>query len=481
VSSSSANVPGVVFTPPDLALEVAGELSGDLQRGAPGFRVLDPACGDGALLAAALEHHGRDAAYARSSLFGIELDPELAERARARLCRLAGLPRGTELDEQIVCADALAPPHAWPAKTHVLANPPWVSFSGRQSAGVTGHGSDSDPRRDPGRDPGGWPSLHGAFLERIARHVQAERTSARLILPAQVTELERYGPLRRSVTQLVRLAEPPRELGEDRFTDVIGPVVVLALRPGRGSGDGSEAPWSAMSPTAEVLHAELSHLPRLDRRSFADPGVHTGNAARELVFDAPGPGRAPLRVGRDLAPFKLGTPSRYLRVDLEPSGTRSSGTTSNGRRFRIAPLERYEGFPVLVRQTANRPLAALHVEPTFFRNSLLAAREVPGLDPAFVVGVLNGPVATAWHRARWRDARQKAFPQVKVAHLASQPFPIATRAEQPELHDELAARVRALPKKEGAAFDRERCAVESLALASFALSQVAREAVLALC
>ena len=45
----------------------------------------------------------------------------------------------------------------------------------------------------------------------------------------------------------------------------------------------------------------------------------------------------------------------------------------------------------------------------------------------------------AWHRAAHRDARQRAFPQVKVGHLAAAPFPIAQRREDPSLHDALVA------------------------------------------
>ena len=114
------------------------------------------------------------------------------------------------------------------------------------------------------------------------------------------------------------------------------------------------------------------------------------------------------------------------------------------RRFRFAPLERYRSVPVLLRQTADRPLAALHTAPTYFRNSLLACIPPPELDPAYVVAVLNSPVAALWHRIRFRDARQRTFPQVKVGHLRTQPLPIARREQAPEHHDEIAALARAL-------------------------------------
>ena len=128
-------------------------------------------------------------------------------------------------------------------------------------------------------------------------------------------------------------------------------------------------------------------------------------------------------------------PSLRLNVGLERGPE---------RRFRFAALERYRRVPVLVRQTANRPIAALHDRPTFFRNSVLACTPPAELDPAFVVAVLNSTVACRWHRARHRDARQRSFPQVKVGHLRALPFPMRSRTEGRALHDAIARRVREL-------------------------------------
>ena len=181
------------------------------------------------------------------------------------------------------------------------------------------------------------------------------------------------------------------------------------------------------------------------------------------MVETGGAGRVPVRVGRDLSPYRLGRATRYLRTDLERTPE---------RRFRIAARAHYESFPILLRQTADRPQAALHLEPGYFRNSLLAAREVQGLDPAFVVGVLNGPVATVWHRTRWRDARQRSFPQVKVAHLASQPFPFLERSARPALHDELANTVHELASStapDTRAFADARRRAFELALSAFDL------------
>lgn len=430
---------GVVFTPDSLARRVAAPWSEPRSRGGP--RLVDPACGDGALLLAALELRGGGPREARG-LFGIEIDPDLCARARERLATAAGLAPG-ELADQIRCGDALDPAHPWPEETAVLANPPWASFSGRHAA--------SPPETALPVRPGGWPSLHGAFLVRIAEHLAATGLGARLLLPASMLEQEGYRPVWAAAAAHAHQVGEALELGESAFPDVIEPAVLVELAPGPGVVPTSR-------PTSDPLLRHLARFPRFAPETFGDPGVHTGNCARELVLDAPAAGTAPLRRGADLAPFALGPARLHLRLDLE---------RQDGRRFRIGPAERYTGVPVLLRQTADRPIAALHREPTYFRNSLLAARPPEGLAAEFLVALLNGSVARDWHRLSFRDARQRSFPQVKVGHLRTQPTPILKREEDPELHDEVVARVRALdPRAAGA----EREALDARLRAAFGLA-----------
>ena len=475
---------GAVFTPAPLARRLAAELIAGLLRDAPQapVAVLDPACGDGELLLAALAELARhgSAREALRGLHGIELDPELARRARARLARAAGLApdeRETrELERRIVCGDALDPRLAWPKGAAVLANPPWVSFSGRHAARL-----DPDRRRlyrESWEAFGGWPSLHGAFLERIAGHLAPTESRAggslqagdsaggraRVLVPAAVCEQKSYGPTRRAVTRHAELELPPIDLGERAFVGVTEPAVLLHLTasPRRGRRLPSDRPWPVRGEHEARLLTRLAEFPRLPAGSFADPGVHTGNAAAQLILRAVPSAEVrlePLREGRDLSAFRLAAPRLWLRTDLERSPE---------RRFRIAATQHYRSFPVLLRQTADRPLAALHEAPGAFRNSLLACRHVEGLDPAFVVAVLNAPVACAWHRLRFRDARQRAFPQVKVGHLATQPMPIASRDADPGLHDRVVAAVRAL-RPGHPAFAESVVALDETLLAAFAL------------
>jgi hypothetical protein len=424
-------------------------------------RVLDPSCGDGALLLAALRRRGRSREFARAGLFGIEVDPTLLRKAREQVAAEAGLAT-SDLAANIVLADALAPGLRWPTRAHVLANPPWVSFSGRQASppGTPERARHSHQRR------AGWPSLQGAFLTRIARHVAEERVRARVLIPASVADLSGYGEVRTEVTRFARLAEAPEELGENAFPGVREPALLVTLEPRDAAAAASNAAWSCLPELA----ATLASYPRFPPKTFADAGVHTGNAAEHILCDRPGPSRSPLRRGRDLARYALGPATQYIRTDV---------AAEMNLRFRVAPFERYISFPALVRQTADRPIAALHTQPGYFRNSLLACRSVPDLTTAVVVAFLNGPVATAWHRACYRDAQQRTFPQVKVSHLAGQPLPFVRRSEAPRLHDELTARVHALLPGEPS-FAHECAVIDELTLSAFDLDEKTRAAILAI-
>jgi SAM-dependent methyltransferase len=98
-----------------VAALLAGAPAPALAAALDGLLVLDPACGGGALLAAA-ERLARGVG-ARLALHGIDVDPLAAAAARARLALLGARAEVTR-------ADALAV--AWPAPALVLANPPFL-------------------------------------------------------------------------------------------------------------------------------------------------------------------------------------------------------------------------------------------------------------------------------------------------------------------------------------------------------------------
>lgn len=310
----------------------------------------------------------------------------------------------------------------------LLGNPPWVSYTGRQQADISDRALALMLFRFPSITR--WPASHPAMLV-LAVQLLGEQGRAGLVLPKQVAELSAYGDARAVVTSTAALATPVVDAGEDSFPGVTQPVGLFTLA-GRPRGDkGSAAPWvlaaqvktsmeSAGAASGQLsgvpnLAALLADRPRFEPKTFADPGVHTGNVSKKIILDSQPPsseGFAPVREGRDIAAFFCGAPKKWLWTEPD---------LAEGEYCTIREPQRYRAVPILVRQTADRPIAAQHRDPTFFRNSLLACTGVPGVPDSVVVAFLNSALFALLHRAAAQDANQKAFPQVKVRHLHSLP------------------------------------------------------------
>ena len=168
----------------------------------------------------------------------------------------------------------------------------------------------------------------------------------------------------------------------------------------------------------------LGRCPAFPASAFGDPGVHTGNSAALLIHAAPPADAhvAPIRQGRDIRRYRLADPSHWLRLDAPPV---------DGHYWRIGPIDRYRHAAILSRQTANRPMGALHADPAYFRNSVLACHGAPGVDDYTILAILNSTLIGCLHRATLGDASQRAFPQVKVRHLRRLPLPTGLHGPDP--------------------------------------------------
>lgn len=354
---------GVFDTPHPLATTVLRHAAAMLGR--PPTSVLDPAAGTGVFLAEA------KAIWPDAKLAGFELDG-----TRARL--LSGL--GADL----LGADFLAEP-SQPRFDLVIGNPPWVSYSGRHAQVPVGH--------VPAM--AGWRSLHSVFLRRASEWVGPRGVMA-MLAPATVSYQAGYAPLRAHLASRGKL-EWRADIPQGGFAGVTMPYVVLLWQEGTPMCS-PRTMGRPLPPPAPI---------------FSDPGVHTGNAAELVLHHEPAGDRVPIRVGRDVRQFSLASPSLWLE---RPS------TLPAGRYARIGPLERYLAVPIVIRQTASKPIAAVHFPPAHFRNSVLGCSGLPYHEPSYVVGVLNSRVAAALYRLLNPDARQRAFPQVKVGGLARLPL-----------------------------------------------------------
>jgi hypothetical protein len=172
-----------------------------------------------------------------------------------------------------------------------------------------------------------------------------------------------------------------------------------------------EDEWYSSASRKVCERMQASH-PSLE--SFSDPGVHTGNVAKRIILKEPRAETVPVLEGRRIHPFRCDIPDRWL--DLRYVGR-------EGEYFRIAAAEVYRNTDIILRQTADRPIAARHIHRCHFRNSVLALRIPEPFSVEYLLAVLNSDAAHRIHTALSFEAKQRAFPQVKIHALRKLPIP----------------------------------------------------------
>ncbi|MCC6215542.1 MAG: hypothetical protein IT376_11815 [Polyangiaceae bacterium] len=519
---------GAHFTPPAWAHALAeaalapafarARLAGATRR--PGLlaalRVVDPACGAGALLAAVvrvvtreLVGAGVDAVdarrlAARECVLGVDADElsiaaaELAlwleaggaapspRDAGARLRHgeaLLGAPgRRGAADAPAAPGLGAAPPVDWgellagrPSFDAVVGNPPWVVFAGRAARPLDPGTRAALARRY--RAFRRYPTLHAAFVERAAAIAPAGTLA--LLLPSSVSDLDGYAPMREALTATHAPREPLLELGDGAFRGVVQPSFLLVADPSPGSRP-TPRPFRLLErsrPTCEAAEvampaslARLAERPPLPAALFGELGFRSTAASRPLLARGSAPGvppadgvpRRPLLEGKDVGELRVGPPRVFL--DEDPARLAAAGA-------RLAPPEHFHRARFVVRQTAAHPIAAL-VAGASFRNSLLAGFDHPEWPPEVVVGLLNSGLYRALHRLRRRDGRQAAFPQVKLGHLRALPAPPRDLARLTRV----AEIVRAASTRGGLESGTRR-ALDELVLDLFDIAPAEREAI----
>ena len=376
----------------------------------------------------------RDAGWPEPDLVGTDTDTARLATARRQLGGGADLRKADALDRATWQQE--------PPADLVLMNPPWISFGNRQSVAL------DDARRAMLRKSfplgfAGFPSAQGPFLE-LASDLTRDDGVIGVIVPEQVAHLAGYRGAREALLRRHVLRHIER-VGEDAFVGVTEPAVILIFGPresiessaGVKSGDSVDDWMHAAHDhaTAAVGHATparstaaiiaaVDRHPTFDTRApktFRDLGVHTGGMAKQIIAKVKPDDDAdwqPCRRGRDVRLVAIGPPSEWLRV--APPMPPPPGVTP----ARLRALAVYTSTPVLLRQTADRPIAGLHTTPTYFRNSLLAADGTAlGIDSRALCILLGSAAIAFVHRMRWPDARQRTQPQVKIGHLRALPAP----------------------------------------------------------
>ena len=304
----------------------------------------------------------------------------------------------------------------------VVGNPPWVSYSGRGAHPLT----ESNRAAFTARFElfKGWRALHNLFIE-LALRLTKSGGRILLILPAQVADLKKYEAVRQMIHGALLLPEKLPYFGERAFESVTQPTFSLLgtrskhrvmLNPDHsGTELLLDISQTELSPRSQQVMHILHRAPRPPHSSFGDKGFNTGSHGKSLIMRSPEGDCAPIRVGKDLQPYKISAPSHWIRIGWQPG--------PDQRAIFIPPVERYHGIPIVLRQTAKRPIATLHTEPTYFRNSVLACLGLPDVPHQVTVAWLNSTLIAWYHLMTLREANQQAFPQVKVRHLRNLPLP----------------------------------------------------------
>lgn len=415
-------------------------------------KVRDPACGSGLFLiagarriAARLTTAGfcgnAIAGAVRHCVEGVDIDPLAVEICRFCLwLECGGDVTPTELETRIVRADSLTDEVS--IVDVVVGNPPWLSLSGRQRVRFDARYLARLGERYPAIRE--WPALHSAFLL-AASALCRDGGRVGLVLPLPVAYLSGYAGVRAEIDRVTD-AVCVVDAGEAAFDGVTQATGLFSFRVDRTRNhpDRDGRPWPIVSradgraivnePHPDIVR--LLALPTVPPRTFGDPGVHTGNMSQMLIHSEPGgdPGRFhPIRQGRDIASFQCGLPRLFLDADPE---------FGPEHYCRILDLARYRAVPILLRQTSDRPIAARHVDPTYFRNSILACHGLPDIPHEVMLAVLNSELIASWYRSQFGDASQLRFPQVKVRNL--QKLPLFDAARLSEIAGTIRGRVREL-------------------------------------
>jgi hypothetical protein len=435
---------GSFYTPPELAARVVeaalSALGGDCAR------ACDPSLGGGVFVLALARALSRadpeDMALRRriveERLHGIDLNPLAVAVTEAALYLWAGDPKLElpRLTDNLIVANTLE--RLQSAKLArggfdlVIGNPPWVAYAGRAAQPLP-----PETRRAWAREFRGfrgYRTLHGLFVERAAE--LAPRGVVALLLPSPLADLAGYAPVRRALAESHTPVEPMLELGQDAFEGVTQPCFALIATPGSDPRGGARE-WRLVERQRSRVAAEevavpkllerVGALPAFPRELFGEMGFQSaGDVSKTLLSRQCEPDdrfEVPLLEGREVREFSEGPPRLYLWPHAEALAR---------ARCRLRPREQYLRVAFVVRQTAKYPIAALH-SGLPFRNTLLAGFAHSDLAPELVVALLNSTLYRALHLARRRDARQAAFPQVKIAHLRAMPAPPAPARERREL------------------------------------------------
>lgn len=433
------------------------------------LRALDPAAGAGAFLIALVEaiaeREGEDEgansarrAAVRRCVSALELDFLAAEACRLGLWLAASRPRRLARvpEESVTVVDALARHARGAERTFdlVIGNPPWgVSVDQELADRIAEHAPEA---------------LHGhrdsfLFFLHLAAEWTGDEGGVGMLLPDVILWQTRYEQMRRWLLERFR---PLRVvlLGDRVFPGATAPACILSLAGKRIAPKGftladlrrmrrRELPqhvdqrgWSAEreAPVSAAHHSFLV-APRWQRRllermrrrhptladledvfTFHDAGINYPRAevGRAILYHGSREDLQDIPVvrGRDFGAFTRIGSSAWLRHDWRARVSVPGDVSVRESVYHRTPK-------LLIRQTADRPVATLDRDGVYFGRSVIAVTAARERDLLWLAAVLNSDVYAALYRAVAPEAG-RPFAQVKVGKLKVIPVPRAGPKER---------------------------------------------------
>ena len=442
---------GIYYTPRPVAERIVSAaldaLPGLKRQTVPHMRIIDPACGCGAFLAAAMRvlHDRFGVLPPAENICGIELQHLAAEVAALRLRWLYLSLTGTPGAPRIVCADALKK-KVFPAGSFdlVLGNPPFVPIDAIPE-------KDRRRLRRQYRFTNGRFNLFSLFIE-LGANLAREGGVCGWLAPDRLLLNTQGGAMRRwllTEQHLVSASSLPPGLFGKAVVDSAAVVFRRESMPPDGfvriddAGDASAADILAfpgcrivagLCADGAFLRTVRAHSVPLGEVADVRDGVIQGAVGKELFVNSPerAANPKPLLTGRDVVRMKILPAGRW--IDYDPVRMNALETARLGGRppgLRMRTPDVFERPKILSRQTADRIVAACDsAGKYYYANTLHGTAPRPETYSLhFLSAVMNSAVADRWYRLVASESG-KPFPQVKIAILKRLPVCRATRAEQ---------------------------------------------------
>lgn len=398
---------GQFFTPIDLArvlLDRAGWRVG-------GPTLLDPACGAGAFLLAALRPFTESSPDARLSLigrcvFGVEKDPVMASLTRIVLTAwvLEAVPRGpippglrSTLLRQVRCGDALAP-GIWNGRAfdYVVGNPPYL---GTRRGRIPR--SELQALKARYSTAQGQFDLYAPFVENALSRLE-NRGCLALVLPRPFLTNDSAAPLRRLLEKGTASCEI-LDLGRP-FDAAVETVGFIARREDANDEAGpSGFPGLWLRPQGSIERDFVERLglfPTLGSLSRSRRGLEMGKGSSEIRLEPPG---FPLLRGCDVQRYRLSATTRFYRpseVGYRPPEPR--------------------GETILIRRVSASLVAAMDSHEHFVLNTLYLVNPTPDVDPWLLLALVNSRPVNTWFRLAF-SFEETLFPYIRLSQLRCLP------------------------------------------------------------